>query len=53
MAEKELSIVTGGSRGIGKGIALRLADEKTNVMIFGRDIDALRKCSKRNSWKGS
>lgn len=41
MSRKELSIVTGASRGIGKAIALRLASEKHDVMIFGRDISAL------------
>lgn len=41
MAEKDLSIVTGASRGIGKGIALKLASENHNVMIFGRDKNAL------------
>jgi len=41
MSEKELAIVTGASRGIGKGIALRFAREGYNVMLFGRDIEAL------------
>lgn len=40
--EKIISIVTGASRGIGRGIALRLAKEKHNVMIFGRDISLLK-----------
>ena len=39
---KELTIVTGASRGIGKAIALRFAKENYNVMIFGRDVEALR-----------
>ena len=52
MAEKELSIVTGGSRGIGKGIALRLANEKHDVMIFGRDIDALKSVQEEIHGKG-
>jgi short-subunit dehydrogenase len=41
--ERELTIVTGGNRGIGKAIALRFAKENYNVMIFGRDIEALKK----------
>lgn len=41
MAERDLSIVTGASRGIGKGIALKLASENHDVMIFGRDKNAL------------
>lgn len=40
---RDLSIVTGASRGIGKAIALKLASENHNVMIFGRDNDALKK----------
>jgi 3-oxoacyl-[acyl-carrier protein] reductase len=46
MAERELSVVTGASRGIGKGIALRLAREKHDVIIFGRDISALKDVQK-------
>lgn len=37
----ELTIVTGASRGIGRGIALRLAKEKHDLMLFGRDESAL------------
>jgi len=40
---KELAIVTGASRGIGKAIALRFAKENCDVMIFGRDVEALKK----------
>jgi 3-oxoacyl-[acyl-carrier protein] reductase len=46
MAERELSVVTGASRGIGKGIALRLARENHDVIIFGRDISALKDVQK-------
>ena len=52
MAEKDLCIVTGASRGIGKGIALRFADEGKNVMIFGRDVEALKKVQKFLKEKG-
>jgi short-subunit dehydrogenase len=41
MAQRDLTIVTGASRGIGKGIALRLAKEKHDLMLFGRDVKAL------------
>ncbi len=44
--ETIISIVTGASRGIGRGIAHRLAKEKHNVMIFGRDVSALKKVGK-------
>ncbi len=39
---RELTIVTGASRGIGRGIALRLAKENHDLMLFGRDISALK-----------
>ena len=41
MAQKDLTIVTGASRGIGRGIALRLAKEGHDLMLFGRDNSAL------------
>jgi 3-oxoacyl-[acyl-carrier protein] reductase len=43
MSERELAIVTGASRGIGKAIALALADADMDVIIFGRDVNALEK----------
>jgi 3-oxoacyl-[acyl-carrier protein] reductase len=43
MDDKELAVVTGASRGIGKAIALALADENMDVIIFGRDVNALEK----------
>jgi 3-oxoacyl-[acyl-carrier protein] reductase len=43
MSRRELTIVTGASRGIGKGIALSFANEKHDLMLFGRDIEALKK----------
>jgi len=36
-------VVTGGNRGIGRGIALAFACEGANVAIVGRDTDALAK----------
>ena len=39
---RELTIVTGASRGIGRGIALRLAKENHDLMLFGRDVTALK-----------
>jgi 3-oxoacyl-[acyl-carrier protein] reductase len=38
--ENKVAIVTGGNRGIGKGISLCLADEGANIAIFGRDKEA-------------
>jgi 3-oxoacyl-[acyl-carrier protein] reductase len=46
MTDRELCIVTGASRGIGKAIALRFAEEGRDVMLFGRDIEALIKTRK-------
>lgn len=42
MADRDVALVTGSSRGIGKAIALRLAKENHNVMLFGRDVNALK-----------
>lgn len=41
MDDRELAVVTGASRGIGKAIALALAEERMDVIIFGRDVSAL------------
>jgi len=41
----EISIVTGGNRGIGKSIALKLAKENHDVIVFGRDEESLKKTS--------
>lgn len=46
MLGKELSIVTGASKGIGKAIALRLAKENHDVMLFARDVNALQSVKK-------
>ncbi|MGA2427679.1 MAG: SDR family NAD(P)-dependent oxidoreductase [Candidatus Acidiferrum sp.] len=37
-----ISLVTGGSRGIGRAIALRLASMGSSVAICGRDVNALQ-----------
>src|ERR1700686_807243 len=37
----KVALVTGSSRGIGRGIALALADEGCNVLVTGRDENAL------------
>lgn len=43
MDDKELAVVTGASKGIGKAISLAFADEGVDVIIFGRDVNALEK----------
>jgi len=53
MTDKEISIVTGSSKGIGKAIALKLADEGHNVMLFGRDKESLKKNQKEVMAKGT
>lgn len=37
------AIITGGSKGIGRSIALNLAEEGVNVAICARGKDALKK----------
>lgn len=46
MNNKQLSIVTGASRGIGKSIALNLAKANHDVIIFGRDENSLEAVSR-------
>ncbi|MGN0433166.1 MAG: SDR family NAD(P)-dependent oxidoreductase [Bilifractor sp.] len=41
--QNKVAIVTGGSSGIGRGIAERFADEGVNVVITGRHEDSLKK----------
>ncbi|WP_226681011.1 2,4-dienoyl-CoA reductase [Sutcliffiella horikoshii] len=41
MGEKKVAIVTGGSSGMGKYMALKFAQEGYNVVITGRDLDRL------------
>ncbi|TYS61407.1 2,4-dienoyl-CoA reductase [Sutcliffiella horikoshii] len=43
MGEKKVVIVTGGSSGMGKYMALKFAQEGYNVVITGRDLDRLAK----------
>lgn len=43
MSDRDLAVVTGASRGIGKAIAFALADEDMDVIIFGRDVNELEK----------
>ncbi|MGE5435793.1 MAG: SDR family oxidoreductase [Syntrophothermus sp.] len=42
MDNKDVTIVTGASKGIGRAIALRFAKEGHNVVPFGRNLDDLR-----------
>lgn len=42
MNQKQISVVTGASRGIGKAIALSLAKENHTLVLFGRDKTALK-----------
>jgi NAD(P)-dependent dehydrogenase (short-subunit alcohol dehydrogenase family) len=46
----KIAVVTGGSAGIGQGIAARFVAEGARVFITGRIPDA-RRCSSRNWWE--
>lgn len=41
--KNETAVITGGSRGIGKAIALKFAREGMNIVITGRDKDTLQR----------
>lgn len=45
----KIAVVTGGSSGIGKAIALRFADEGAKVIIVGRKEEALKEVCKLNN----
>ena len=49
----KVAVVTGSSRGIGKGIALGLAAEGCNLVICARGVEALRATTKEIEAKGS
>lgn len=42
------AIVTGGGRGLGKAVALALANEGVHVAVTGRNEENLKKYSGRN-----
>lgn len=46
MSKRKVAIVTGASRGIGKSISIKLAKEKYDVLIFGRDEKKLKSLKK-------
>jgi 3-oxoacyl-[acyl-carrier protein] reductase len=48
----KVALVTGSSRGIGRGIALGLADEGCNIVVTGRDDKALREVASSIRSKG-
>ena len=43
------ALVTGSSRGIGRGIALALCEEGCDLLLTGRDKEALAKLLRRES----
>jgi len=48
----KVCLVTGGSRGIGRGIALQLAKAGATVYLTGRNVDALNKCAEEMKESG-
>ena len=47
--EGRVAVVTGGADGIGKAIAIRLAEEGARVCIFDKDIELLKKTAQEVS----
>ena len=45
----KVALVTGSSRGIGRGVALALAAEGCDVMLTGRDAAALKRLPRRSA----
>jgi 3-oxoacyl-[acyl-carrier protein] reductase len=50
--EGKVALVTGSSRGIGRGIALTLADEGCDLMVTGRDEAALQEVARAAARSG-
>jgi 3-oxoacyl-[acyl-carrier protein] reductase len=48
----KVALVTGASRGIGRGIAMALADEGCDLMLTGRDEAALKETAAQIGKKG-
>ncbi len=53
MKKSKLAVVTGASKGIGRGIALRLADEGCDVVVnYGRDSDGAEETAREIRARG-
>src|SRR5512136_1510847 len=48
----KVAIITGASRGIGKGIAVRYAEEGASVVVASRSMDLLKKVVEEIRHKG-
>src|SRR5688572_26046666 len=46
------AVVTGGSRGIGRAIAMRLAERGAEIALWSRSIDALREAAAEIAARG-
>lgn len=47
------AVITGGSDGIGLGIAESFAEHGANLILIGRDIEKLKKAKAEASWHGT
>ncbi len=53
LLENQHVLLTGATRGIGRSLALRLAGEKVNLSICGRDADALSRVEAEAAERGA
>ena len=53
MEKNKVAVVTGASKGIGRGIALRLADEGCDIVVnYGRDSDGAEETAREIRARG-